>query len=183
MKTNGEGFITTGFVPLLLPSDSFYLFFANNTTHPFYVDAWKQSFSPLFIPYCVFSTCVIQILRINSTIDLLYCQLVCPPKSERKWYRIGCLSIHLSLLSSVSTVKLRTNTTDLPIYLPIYLSTYARIENRRVSPLVDESKRSTKRGNCDSRFKALKDFVFTDSRRYGYRILIPSRLSPPGKSI
>lgn len=112
-------------------SDSFYLFLKHGTTHPFCIDASKQSFFflslSLSIPYSTYPTTN---STNQSTIDPLYSFVL-------------HIFVTVTLLfrdSSVSTVKLRANTTDLSIYP----------KNRKL-----------KRRRMRFRF----DPVFTDSRR------------------
>lgn len=120
-----------GFVAIRLSQATRSTYFANTVkTHPFCTDASKQSFF-FFLFRTVSSTCPTTMFKFYKSIydrpTLLATRLF-----SKFRYRL----LFTKRDSSVSTVKLRTNTTDLSICLSIYLS---KIENCRVPPLVDEN--------------------------------------------
>lgn len=105
-----------GFVAIRLSQATRSTYFANTVkTHPFCTDASKQSFF-FFLFRTVSSTCPTTMFKFYKSIydrpTLLATRLFSK-------FRYRLLSTKRD--SSVSTVKLRTNTTDLSIYLSIYL--------------------------------------------------------------
>lgn len=110
----------------IITSDSFYLFCKHGKNSPFLHRCVKTEFL-FFLFRTVSSTCPTTMFKFYKSIydrpTLLATRLF-----SKFRYRL----LFTKRDSSVSTVKLRTNTTDLSIYL-------SKIENCRVPPLVDEN--------------------------------------------
>lgn len=116
-------------------SDSFYLFRKHGTTHPFCIDASKQSFFFLSLSlFIIYSTCPTTMFEFYKSIYDRPTLLVCSPHFR---YRLSFFEIRLFLPWNCVLIQ--------QIYLSI-----RRIENWNV----DE---------CD--FDSRNDPVFTDSRR------------------